>query len=323
MTSPSPTSRLSSRATGIALALATAVVSGVSIYVNGHAVRHFGDQTVYTTAKNAIAGVFLVALLLALPSTRNRRRDPGARGPAPTRRQWVALVGVGVIGGSVPFVLFFEGLARAEATQAAFIQKTLVVWVALLAVPLLRERFGAPHLVAVGLLIVGQAWLVGHAGTIAFGSGEVMILAATLLWSVEVVFVKHLLAELPARTLAAGRTGIGTALLVAWVAVTGKLGALTSLDAGQWRWILLTGLLLSAYVATWYAALARAQAVDVTAVLVLGAVITALLSGVADGTRVSIPGVALIAAGTAIVAYVALTGRSIRPVGRRTVTAAP
>ena len=54
-----------------------------------------------------------------------------------------------MIGGSVPFVLFFEGLARAEATQAAFIQKTLVVWVALLAVPLLRERFGVPHALAI------------------------------------------------------------------------------------------------------------------------------------------------------------------------------
>ena len=34
----------------------------------------------------------------------------------------VVATAVAVIGGSVPFVLFFEGLARAEATQAAFIQ---------------------------------------------------------------------------------------------------------------------------------------------------------------------------------------------------------
>ena len=60
-----------------------------------------------------------------------------------------------MIGGSVPFVLFFEGLARAEATQAAFIQKTLVIWVALLAVPLLRERFRTPHALAIVLLIAG------------------------------------------------------------------------------------------------------------------------------------------------------------------------
>ena len=206
------------------------------------------------------------------------------------RRQWLSLFAVGVIGGSVPFVLFFEGLARAEATQASFIQKTLVVWVALLAVPLLHERFGWPHALAIVLLIAGQAWLVGGAGAVAFGSGEAMILAATLIWAVEIVFVKHLLEGLSPSLLAAARMGFGTALLLAWVAVSGRWSALTGLGAEQWQWILLTGLLLTAYVATWYAALARAQAIDVTAVLVFGAFVTAALSGAIDGKAVSATG---------------------------------
>jgi uncharacterized membrane protein len=130
-----------------------------------------------------------------------------------------------------------------------------------------------------------------------------MILAAT---PVEVVFVKHLLATLSPRTLAAARMGIGTVLLVAWVAASGKAGQLAGLDAEQWRWLVLTGLLLTAYVGTWYAALARAQAVDVTAVLVFGAVITALLSGTADGTPINAIGTILVAAGSALVAWVAV-----------------
>jgi drug/metabolite transporter (DMT)-like permease len=292
--------RLSTRAVGISLAFTTAVVSGVSVYVNGHAVKHFGDATVYTTAKNAVAGTLLIALALGAAG-RGRLGAPPARA-----RGWLALLVVAVVGGSVPFVLFFEGLARAQATQAAFIQKTLVVWVALLAVPLLKERFGPPHAAAIALLLAGQAWIAGHAGTVVFGTGEAMILGATLLWAVEVVLVKRLLTWLPPRTLAVARMGLGTVLLVCWLAVTGKLGQLASLDAVQWKWVLLTGLLLSAYVATWYAALARAQAVDVTAVLVFGAVITALLSGAADGVPVSGAGTALIAAGSALVTYVAV-----------------
>lgn len=296
---------MTTRATGISLAFLTAVVSGVAIYVNGYGVKHFDDATVYTTAKNAVAGALLLALALAA-----QPRAGTARASRPTsRRQWLALLGVGVLGGTVPFVLFFEGLARAEATQAAFIQKTLVVWVALLAVPLLRERFRTPHAVAIVLLLAGQAWLTGQAGTVVVGTGEAMILAATLLWSVEVVFVKHLLATLAPRTLAAARMGIGTVLLVGWVAVSGKAGQLTGLDAEQWRWILLTGLLLTAYVGTWYAALARAQAVDVTAVLVFGAVVTALLSGAADGTPVDAIGAILVVAGSALVAVAALGRR--------------
>jgi drug/metabolite transporter (DMT)-like permease len=289
------------RATGVALAFMTAVISGVSIYVNGHAVKHFGDATVYTTAKNAVAGALLLALALVPHGTREQRPAPPAGG-----KQWTALVAVAVVGGSVPFVLFFEGLARAEATQAAFIQKTLVVWVALLAVPLLRERFRAPHALAVVLLLAGQLWIASDAGTVILGAGEAMIFAATLLWSVEIVFAKHLLGSLPPRTLAAARMAIGTVLLVGWAAISGRAGQLTSLSAEQWRWVGLTGLLLTAYVATWYAALARAQAVDVTAMLVFGAVVTALLSGAADGTSINVIGTILIAAGSALIAVVAV-----------------
>ena len=124
------------------------------------------------------------------------------------------LLAVATIGGSVPFVLFFEGLARAEAPQAAFIHKTLVVWVALLAVPLLHERIGVPHVAAIALLVAGQAWLVGEVGTVTFGAGEAMILGATVLWACEVILVKRLLVAVSPRALAAARMGFGTVLLV-------------------------------------------------------------------------------------------------------------
>jgi hypothetical protein len=70
--------------------------------------------------------------------------------------------------------------------------------------------------------------------------------------------------------------------------------------------VILTGLLLTAYVATWYAALARAQAVDVTAVLVFGAVVTAFISRAADGVPVDVVGTTLVAAGAVLAALLAL-----------------
>jgi drug/metabolite transporter (DMT)-like permease len=286
------------RSTGIALAFVTACISGVSIWVNSHAVTHFGDATVYTTAKNAVAGLLLLAIAFASAYS--------VRGPAQPRRHAPALIAIALIGGSVPFVLFFEGLARAEATQASFIQKTLVVWVALLAVPLLRERLGPAHVAAVAFVIAGQAVLIGEAGTITFGVGEAMILTATLLWAVEVVLAKRLLADVNVRTLAVARMGLGTLVLLGWVAATGRLDDLAGLGDDQWAWVLLTGLLLTGYVATWYAALARAQAVDVTAVLVFGAVVTAFLAHTFDGATFDVAGVALVTAGAALAA---LAGR--------------
>ncbi len=300
-------SRLSGRAIGVGFALVAATVSGVAVYVNSKGVAHFDDATVYTTAKNAVAGVLLLALALPVLAG-DSRFGQRARRPR-TRRAWFGLVALACIGGSVPFVLFFEGLSRATATQAAFIQKTLVIWVALLAVPLLRERVRPVHLAAITLVVAGQAWLAGDAGTIVFGSGETMILAATLMWAVEVILVKRLVVGVDPRVLAAGRMALGVVILLIWVVVSGRMSDLAGLTAVQWQWALVTGLLLTAYVGTWYAALAFAPAIDVTAVLVFGAVITAVLAGAIDGVAVDLVGAGLVTAGVILAGVTALTRR--------------
>ena len=294
----------STRAVGVGLAFATAVISGVAVFVNSRGVSHFDDATVYTTAKNAVAGLLLVAL--ALPLLAAARNGAPVRARPSSRPQWAGLVALATIGGSLPFVLFFEGLSRATATQAAFIHKTLVVWVALLAVPLLRERLGPAHFAAIALVLAGQAWLAGDPGIVAFGTGEALVLGATLLWAVEVIVAKRLLASLAPSTLAAARMGLGTLVLLGWLAVSGRGGELFALGAEQWSWAIVTGLLLTGYVAIWYAALARAQAVDVTAVLVFGAVVTALLGRFADGVSVDVVGVVLVSLGAAIAGAAAL-----------------
>jgi drug/metabolite transporter (DMT)-like permease len=180
------------------------------------------------------------------------------------------------------------------------------VWVALLAVPLLRERLGPAHYAAIGLVLAGQVWLAGDPGVVAFGAGEAMILAATLLWAVEVILVKRLVERLDPRTLAAARMGLGTVILLAWLALSGRGGDLLALSGDQWSWAIATGLLLTAYVGTWYAALSRAQAVDVTAVLVFAAVVTAVLDRVTDGAAIDLVGVALVTLGAALAGATAL-----------------
>ena len=55
---------------------------------------------------------------------------------------------------------------------------------------------------------------------------------------------------------------------------------LAGLTPVQWGWVAGPGLLLLAYVLTWYHALRRAPALVVTSVLTLGAPVTALLDAV-------------------------------------------
>jgi len=293
------------RKQGLLLALVTACLSGISLYVNTFGVRAVGDPTAYTTAKNTIAAL----LLLLLVSTVRRTAIPRPRG-----REWIGLGLVGVIGGSIPFVLFFEGLARASAPQAAFLHKTLVVWVAVLAVIVLRERVTLAHVGAIGLLLAGQ-WLLADSDGFPMDTGALLILAATLLWSAETILAKRLLAGFPSLGLGAVRMGLGSLVLLGWLVASGRLGVLRAMTPGMWGWALLTGVLLAGYVTCWYAALARAQAVDVTAVLVLGAVVTTLI---ADGFRVPVADLSaaiMIASGAGLVAWTMLRPvRAVEPV---------
>ena len=52
----------------------------------------------------------------------------------------------------IAFLLFFSGLAMASAPTAAFIHKTMFIWVALMAVPFLGERLGLVPVAALGAL---------------------------------------------------------------------------------------------------------------------------------------------------------------------------
>ncbi len=203
---------------GLRLALVAAGVSGVAVYVNGEAVGRFSSATVYTTGKNLVAGLLLVALAIALP---HAGRSPATDDADLTwsNRERLGLAAVAVIGGAVPFVLFFEGLARATSSDAAFLHKTLVVWVAVFAVWLLGERLTALHVGAIALLIAGQVALAGGIGSLRIGAGEAMILAATICWAVELIVVKRLVERLPSTTVGAARIGGGAVLLVVWLGV--------------------------------------------------------------------------------------------------------
>jgi drug/metabolite transporter (DMT)-like permease len=292
---------------GIALAFVVALISGVSVFVNGYAVKQVPDAAVYTTLKNGVAALILIGFAALVVR--------GAEVRALDRRSWTGLAVIGVIGGSVPFILFFSGLAIASAPTAAFIHKTLFVWVAMLAVPFLGERLGVFPIAALGVLLAGQ-FLAAPPTGVVWGTGETMILAATLMWAIEVVIARRLLvADVPSPVVGAARLGIGLIVLVGYLAVSGRLPVLAGLTATQFAWGLGTGVLLAAYTATWLAALRRAEASVVASVLVIAAPITAALAAGLNGTLPA-PSVVL---GLAImaVAVVGLAALVLRRQGER------
>jgi drug/metabolite transporter (DMT)-like permease len=271
----------------------------MAIFINGLYVKEFADQTLLAGVRNSLVGLTLLGVLAG------SRRTGELRG-LPTRRR-LELLAIGIVGGGIPFALFFTGLAMSTAPGAALIQKTLFVWVAPLAVVFLGERLGLAQIVGLGLLLAGTLLLTP--GSLAAGPGEALILAATLFWAVEVLLAKRVLGAVPTLPSATARMVIGGLVLLGIVLFNGHLGQLAAWTPRLWLIALATGAILLGYVVAWYAALRRAPASVVTSVLVLGAVITAALQAtssgkVPDAARVGALG--LLVVGAAVIVAAAL-----------------
>ncbi|MEK7216542.1 MAG: DMT family transporter [Chloroflexota bacterium] len=285
---------------GLAIALATALLSGVSVYINATAVRALPDPFVFAGAKNLVVAVMLAATVGFSGSRREL--------PALTGRRWGQLALLGLVGGSVPFLLFFYGLSLSSAPSAAFIHKTLFLWVALLAIPLLGERFGRAQLMATAALAGGNLVLLGWPARWAVTPAELCTLAATLLWAFEAVVARRVLAGISPSLGALGRMGFGGFAVFAFLGATGRMDVVAALTPLQWGWIGVTAVLLFGYVLGYYHALKLAPASSVTAILVAGSVVTAGLYAVVDARSyglVELLGLGLVAAAAAVMVWVA------------------
>lgn len=135
----------------------------------------------------------------------------------PTRRELLALAGLGLLGVTVNQLLFTEGLHRAGPVNAAVLVVTIPVLTLLVAIVLGRESLSLGRVVGVGLALTGAA-IVTRLERFDLSSqvavGDLMLLGNSLSYATYLVLARPLMAKL------------GAAWCVAWVFVFGAIGAL-------------------------------------------------------------------------------------------------
>ena len=254
------------------LAISTAIFSGFANFINKMAVGAINDAVLFTTLKNLIVAVLLGGILAVFYKWKEIK--------SLSKKQWLKLLVIGVIGGSIPFILFFVGLTKTSAINASLIHKSLFLWIALLAVPLLKEKFTRLQWIAVGIIFTAN-FIVGGFNGFKYNFGELMIFGATILWAVENVIAKVTLRDISALTVAGARMIIGSIVLVAILFLRGtEFSVLTMLDGGQWFLIVVTSFSLLGYVLTWYSAVKLAPVTYVAILLTPATLITNILSAV-------------------------------------------
>ena len=119
---------------GILLVFSTAIISGISIYVNGLAVK-FSNPYIFTGIKNLLVGLAFLSLILLIKEWKSIK--------ALKRADWIKLILIGLVGGAIPFLLFFKGLSLTTAVKGSFIQKTMFIYVGFLAIIFLKEKLNS------------------------------------------------------------------------------------------------------------------------------------------------------------------------------------
>ena len=280
------------------LAVLAGIVSGTSIWLNKLAITGT-EPVVFSFFKNIAVATALIAVIIGIGKFREiRKLDAG---------QWRSLISIGIIGGGIPFILFFYGLSMTSAFNAGFIQKTLFVFASVFALVFLKEKIGRKIVLA----MLGMAFgiiLVSGTGFASFGFGDLLIGIATVMWAAEIILSKKALGKMSAQTVVFGRMLFGAIVMLGFLIAGGKIGgkAIAGIISGNGIfWLAITAGMLLAYLLLLYNALKHEKVSVVTTILLVGVPVTAILSvsgtgalGIMQGA-----GIFLILAGTAFVLY--------------------
>ena len=250
----------------ILLIFLTAIISGFSIFINSFGVQGI-DSSIFTFSKNVLAAIFFFSLILGFTRLKELLKL--------NKKDWLKLSVIGLIGGSIPFLLFFRGLQLTSASSASLIHKTMFVFVMGFAIFFLKENLNKKVIVATVTLLIGNYILLKPNWSV--NTGDFLVFLATLMWASENILSKYMLRTTSGNTVAFGRMIFGSFFVLVFLLITGEINLLFTLTIPQVSWILITSGLLFMYLITWYNGLKYVDVSLATAILLLGSPITTSL----------------------------------------------
>lgn len=259
---------------GYFLVFLTAIISGLSIFINKFGVAVI-NSNIFTFLKNLVVAVLLSGILIFFKDWKKLKEL--------TKKQWLLLVLIGLIGGSIPFLLFFRGLSLInDAAQGSFWHKTMFLYVALLASLFLKEKIDKKFIFGGLFLLLGNLILLKQL-PFFINRGDFLILLATFLWAVENVISKYILKGLEGRTVAWARMFFGSLFIFLFLVSSNQLSLVVNLTFKQISWVLVGSVILFGYVISWYSGLKDVSVSKATVILILGSPLTTLLSFITGG----------------------------------------
>ncbi|MBU5688053.1 MAG: DMT family transporter [Candidatus Aenigmarchaeota archaeon] len=257
---------------GTLFALITAIISGIAIPANKLFVVKI-DPLVFTSIRSIIIG----AIFLLISLTRNefnKRKN---------KIDWKNLLAIAIIGGAFAFYLYFSGLKLTTSGRAAFLHKTLPLYVCVLAFIFLKEKIDKKLLLAITLMFFGTVIL--YLGQIKPAEmwqnpslGDLLVIIATFLWGIENIIARKVMREGESNFIVSfSRMFFGGLILFGLLIISNKLNQISSLTTDQIRNILISTTILFCYVFFWYKSVKLINVSKASTFLLISPVISLLI----------------------------------------------
>jgi drug/metabolite transporter (DMT)-like permease len=254
---------------GTMLALLAAVISGLSIPLNKIFVVNL-DTLIFTSIRSLIIGIVFLAI------TRFRHEHINKK----INIKYLALIAI--IGGAFAFLLFFDGLKLTTSGRAAFLHKTMPLYIIVLAFLFLKEKITKKYLYCILLMLIGTAAI--YYSDIASNPlwlnpsfGDLLIIGATFLWAIENTLAKKVMIKESNFIVSFVRMFFGGTILLSVVLILGKFEVLMSLNSQQLINIGISTSVLFGYVLFWYWSLKFINVSKASIILLLSPVVSFLI----------------------------------------------
>lgn len=202
------------------------LIWGVNFSVVKFGLKSF-DSLSFAGLRVTLAAVVLMAVAAAIRSV-----------PWPSRREVLALAGLGVIGNGFYQLLFLAGMTRTRAGIAALLVAAGPAWIAIISQMLGREKMPTRGWIGIGLQLIGVACVVSSAkgadtgDTALLGAG--LIALGAIMWAVYTVMLQPYTKTINPLHLTAITTSSGALICLA-AAIPGLLRTnWSSVSVGAW-----------------------------------------------------------------------------------------
>lgn len=264
---------LNSEKIGTTLAFLTAIISGFAIFANKIFIVNL-DPTVFTALRSFIIGLIFFVLAIAKSNFKIGVMK---------KFSWKYLIIIGLVGGGLAFLLFFTGLKLTTSGRAAFLHKTLPLYVTLLAFVFLREKITRKQQIALLLMIIGTCILYFSKTPPSQlwanpSLGDLLVISAVIFWAIENVIAKKVMRMKESNFVVSfGRMFFGSIFLFSSAIVLGKANLFLTITPEQFYNILFSTAILFGYVLFYYWSLKYINVSKASTILLISPVITLIL----------------------------------------------